>query len=144
VTYTLYRKEADDSTTPISEHQDISVGVAAGKHRVEIEDFDFGYGLYADSFKVASFADGRIGYREWAMRTGSLNPSVEDRFDHDLLVEHMSRRGAASNRSLKWLLMNSIEDLGLLAAEVCNENSQTPGVLYRRRCASSSVHVSHI
>jgi hypothetical protein len=33
---------------------------------------------------VASFADGRAGYREWALRTGRLSPSVEDRYDHDV------------------------------------------------------------
>jgi hypothetical protein len=53
-------------------------------HAVEVEDFDFSYGLYADEVKVASFAGGRAGYRQWAMRTGRLSPSVEDRFDHDV------------------------------------------------------------
>ena len=45
---------------------------AAGKHPVEVEDFDFGYGLFADGVKVASFAESRIGYREWARRSGRL------------------------------------------------------------------------
>jgi hypothetical protein len=53
-------------------------------HAVEVEDFDSSCGLYADGVRVASFADGRAGYREWAMRTGRLSPSVEDRFDHDV------------------------------------------------------------
>jgi hypothetical protein len=53
------------SLTPISEHQDIAGAVAAGKHQVEVEDFDFSYALYADGVRVASFAEGRIGYREW-------------------------------------------------------------------------------
>jgi hypothetical protein len=61
--YTLCRIEDDSSLTPISEHEDIVDGVAAGKHRVEVEDFDFGYGLYADGVKVASFADSRTGGR---------------------------------------------------------------------------------
>jgi len=39
---------------------------------------------YADSVPVASFAEERAGYREWAMRTGRLSPSLEDRFDHDV------------------------------------------------------------
>jgi hypothetical protein len=30
---------------------------------VEVEDFDFSYGLYADGVRVASFAEGRVGYR---------------------------------------------------------------------------------
>jgi hypothetical protein len=53
-------------------------------HAVEVEEFDFSYGLYADEVKVASFASGRAGYREWAMRTGRLSTPVEDRFDHDV------------------------------------------------------------
>jgi hypothetical protein len=82
----LCRIEDDSSLTPISEHEDISAGVAAGKHRVEVEDFDFGYGLYADGVIVASFAEGRIGYREWARRFGRLADihSIDDRLDHDM------------------------------------------------------------
>ena len=58
----------------------------AGKHRVEVEDFDFGYGLYTDGVKVASLAEDRIGYREWARRNGRLEDihSLEDRYDHDV------------------------------------------------------------
>ena len=68
----LCRIEDDASLTPLSEHQDIAAGVAAGKRGVEVEDFDFGYGLFAVEWvvKVASFAEGRIGYREWARGTG--------------------------------------------------------------------------
>ena len=60
--------------------------MAAGKPRVEVEDFDFGYGLYADGLKVASFAEGRIGSREWARRNGILYDihSLDDRYDHDV------------------------------------------------------------
>jgi transposase len=46
--------------------------MAAGKHQVEVEDFDFSYGLYSGGVKVPSFAEGRIGYREWALRSGHL------------------------------------------------------------------------
>jgi hypothetical protein len=42
VAYVLCRIEDDSSVTPISEHADIAAAVAAGKHRVEVEDFDFG------------------------------------------------------------------------------------------------------
>ncbi len=61
-------------------------GVAAGKHQVEVEDFDFGYGLYADGVRVATFADGRTGYRELARRNGRLADihSIDDRLDHDI------------------------------------------------------------
>jgi hypothetical protein len=62
VAHVLCRIEDDSSLTLISEHEDIVAAVAAGKHRVEVE--DFGYGLYADDVRVASFAEGRIGYRE--------------------------------------------------------------------------------
>jgi hypothetical protein len=86
VAYVLCRVEDDASLTPISEHKEIVGGVAAGKHRVEQEDFDFSYGLYADGVKVASFAEGRIGYREWARRSGRLEyiHSIDDRYDHDV------------------------------------------------------------
>jgi hypothetical protein len=86
VAYVLCRIEDDSSLTPISEHEDIVGGVAAGKHRVGVEDFDFSYSLYADGIKVASFAEGRIGYREWARRSGTVEDihSIDDRYDHDI------------------------------------------------------------
>jgi hypothetical protein len=87
VAYVLCRIEDDSSLSPISEHQDVVDGVAAGKYRVEVEDFDFSYGLYADDgVKVASFAEGRICYREWALRSGRLEyiHSIDDRYDHDI------------------------------------------------------------
>ena len=86
VAYVLCRIEDDSSLTPVSQHEDIVAGVAAGKHRVEVEDFDFGYGLYADGVRLASFAEGRIGYREWARRNGRLGDihSLDDRYDHDI------------------------------------------------------------
>jgi hypothetical protein len=86
VPYVLCRIEDDSSLTPVSEHEDIVAAVVAGKHQVEVEDFDFGYGLFADGVKVASFAEGRIGYREWACRNGRLADihSFDDRYDHDI------------------------------------------------------------
>ena len=90
VAYVLCRIEDDSSLTPVSEHEDIVAGTAAGKHRVEVEDSDFAYALYASdpsngsSTRVASFCEGRIGYRLWATRTGRISPSVEDRYDHDV------------------------------------------------------------
>jgi hypothetical protein len=88
VAYVLCRIEDDASLTPISQHEDIVLAVAAGKHQVEVEDFDFSYALYADGVKVASFAEGRIGYREWARRSGRLDGihSIDDRYDHDIDV----------------------------------------------------------
>ena len=60
--------------------------MAAGKHQVEEEDFDFSYGLFVDGGRVASFAEGRIGYREWARMSGRLEHihSIDDRYDHDI------------------------------------------------------------
>ena len=86
VAYVLCRIEDDSSLSPISKHEDICAGVAAGKPQVEVEDFDFSYGLYGDGVKVASFAEGRMGYREWARRSGHLEyiHSIDDRYDHDI------------------------------------------------------------
>ena len=89
--YVLCRIEDDSSLTPVSQHKDILTGIAAGGYAVEVEDLDFSYALYADdpsngssTTRVASFRLGRIGYREWATRTGRISPSVEDRYDHDV------------------------------------------------------------
>ena len=61
-------------------------GLVAGKHQVEVEDFDFSYGVYANGRRVICFAEGRIGYREWARRSGRLADihSLDDRYDHDV------------------------------------------------------------
>jgi hypothetical protein len=82
----LCRIEDDASLTTVSEHEDVVGGVAAGRHQVDEEDFDYSYALYADGVKVASFAEGRMGYREWARRSGRLEyiHSIDDRYDHDI------------------------------------------------------------
>jgi hypothetical protein len=88
--YVLCRIEDDSSLTPVSQHQDILTGIAAGGYAVEVEDFDYAYALYAgdpsngSATRVASFRLGRIGYRLWATRTGRISPSAEDRLDHDV------------------------------------------------------------
>jgi hypothetical protein len=90
VAYVLCRIEDDASLTPVSQHGDMLTGIAAGGYAVEVEDLDFAYALYADypsngsSMRVASFREGRIGYRLWATRSGRISPSVEDRYDHDI------------------------------------------------------------
>jgi hypothetical protein len=86
VAYVLCRIEDDSSLTLVSEHEDILDGVAAGKHQVEVEDFEFSYGLYVDGRRVICFAEGRIGYREWARRNGRLADihSIGDRYEHDI------------------------------------------------------------
>ena len=64
VPYVLCRIEDDASLTPVSEHEDLLGGIKAGKHMVEVEDFDFSYGLYTADLvaRVARFAYGRAGY----------------------------------------------------------------------------------
>ena len=88
VAYVLCRVEDDSSLTLVSEHEDVSSGIKAGKHVVEVEDFDFSYSLYTADLvaRVARFAEGRIGYREWARRSGRLEDihSLDDRYDHDI------------------------------------------------------------
>jgi hypothetical protein len=76
----------DGSSTAVSQHEDIYAGMAAGKHRVEVEDFDFSYGVYANGRRVICFAEGRIGYRELARMSGRLADihSIDDRLDHDI------------------------------------------------------------
>jgi hypothetical protein len=90
VAYVLCRIEDDSSLTPISRHGDILTGIAAAGYAVEVEDHDFAYALYSGdpsngpSTRVASFREGRIGYRRWAAKTGRISPSIEDRYDHDV------------------------------------------------------------
>jgi hypothetical protein len=91
VAYVLCRIEDDSSLTLVSQHEDYLTGIAAGGYAVEVEDLDFAYALYAgdpsngsSTTRAASFRLGRIGYREWATRTGRISPSVEDRLDHDV------------------------------------------------------------
>jgi hypothetical protein len=78
-------RSVDCFTCP-REHEDIVDGVAAGKHRIEVEDFDFSYAQYVDGGRVTCFADGRTGHREWARRNGRLADihSLDDRYDHDV------------------------------------------------------------
>ena len=85
VAYVLCRVEDDSSLTLVSEHDDLMVGIQAGKHMVEVEDFDFSYSLYTADLvaRVARFAEGRVGYREWARRRGYIH-SIDDRYEHDV------------------------------------------------------------
>ena len=67
-----HERAASSPTLTMSEHRGICAGVSAGKRKVEVEDTDFSYGLYADGVKVASSAEGRMGYPEWARRSRHL------------------------------------------------------------------------
>src|ERR671938_73154 len=90
VAYVLCRIEDDSSLTPVSRHGDFLTAIATAGYAVQVEDHDFAYALYSgdpangSSARVASFREGRIGYRLWAARTGRISPSVEDRYDHDV------------------------------------------------------------
>src|ERR671915_633512 len=93
VAYVLCRIEDDSSLTPVSQHADFLTGIAAGGYAVEVEDLEFAYALYdgdpsngSSTTPVASFREGRIGYREWALRNGRLSDihSIDDRLDHDV------------------------------------------------------------
>ena len=82
VAYALCRIEDDASLTPVSQHEDMLTGIAAGGYAVEVEDLEFAYALYAghpsngsSTTRVASFRLGRIGYREWGTRRGCINPA---------------------------------------------------------------------
>jgi hypothetical protein len=83
VIYTLYRIEDDETTTEVSTHPTIGDGVAAGVDMVERVDLDYAYALHTGSTRVVSFREGRTGYRMWAMRTGRISPSLEDKWDRD-------------------------------------------------------------
>ena len=81
VAYVLCRIEDDSSLTPVSRHGDFLTGIAAAGYAVEVEDPDFAYALYSghpsnrSATRVASFREGRIGYRLWAARTGRMAPA---------------------------------------------------------------------
>ncbi len=83
MTYTLYRVNDDETTTAVSTHPTMQDGVAAGVEMVENVDMDYAYALHTPNGRVASFREGRTGYRIWAMRTGRISPSLEDKWDRD-------------------------------------------------------------
>ncbi len=84
--YVLCRIEDDATTTVVGEYPDVVEGIQAGRHIVEVEDFDYAYALHSNGTRLATFAEGRIGYREWAKRSGRLDyiHSLDDKYDHDM------------------------------------------------------------
>ena len=92
--YTLYRVKDDGSRTEVSQHDTAYDGIVAGAHITEYVDFDYSYELHDGGTAVTSFRTNRIGYREWAIRSGRLEGdyihSLDDRYDHDVEVA-MSR-----------------------------------------------------
>jgi len=84
----LYRIKDDATTTLVSEHEDLLTGIAAGNYAVDVEDFDYAYALHSNGTRVATFREGRIGYRQWAIRSGRLQGdyihSLDDKYDHDV------------------------------------------------------------
>ncbi len=79
--YVLCRVEDDGSTTPVSKHDDLLTGIAAGEYATEVEDLEFAYSLRSNGTQLAVFHEGRIGLREWMRRSGRLDyiHSVDDR-----------------------------------------------------------------
>ena len=84
IEYTLYRINDNETTTEVSTHETIIEGVTAGVEMVEHIDLDHAYALHNGSSRVVSFRENRTGYRAWAIKTGRLSPSVEDRYDKDV------------------------------------------------------------
>ncbi len=86
--YLLCRIEDDSTTTEVSQHDCLLTGIAAGNYAVDVEDWDFAYALHTYGVRVATFGKGRIGYREWARRSGRLQDevihSLDDKYDHDV------------------------------------------------------------
>jgi hypothetical protein len=83
IEYKVYRIEDCGTRTEIDTHKSLLEGMIAAATIVEGVDFDYAYEVRSGSNVVASFATGRIGYREWAMSTGRISPSLEDKYDHD-------------------------------------------------------------
>jgi hypothetical protein len=83
IEYKVYRVEDDQTRTEISTHDSLLEGTIAAATIVEDVDFDYACEVRTANGVAASFATGRIGYRRWAMQTGRMNPSLEDRYDHD-------------------------------------------------------------
>ena len=83
IEYKVYRVEDDQTRTEISTHDSLLDGTIAAATIVEGVDFDYAYEVRTANGVAASFATGRIGYRTWAMRTGRISPSLEDKWDHD-------------------------------------------------------------
>jgi hypothetical protein len=67
VAYVLCRIEDDSSLTPISEHEDLSSGIKAGRHMVEVEDHDFSYGLYTSAWRLVLLGSPTV---VWAIESG--------------------------------------------------------------------------
>lgn len=84
IEYTVYRIEDDGTTTEVSSFASLSEATCEAGRIVENVDHDYAYELRTPNGRVATFAEGRIGYRMWAMRRGRISPSVEDRYDHDV------------------------------------------------------------
>ena len=84
IEYKVYRIEDDGTTTEVSSFASLLEATCEAVEIVETLDHDFAYEVRTPNRRVAAFAEGRIRYRMWAMKTGRINPSVEDRYDHDV------------------------------------------------------------
>jgi hypothetical protein len=71
VAYVLCRIEDDASLTPVSEHEDILTGIAAGGYAAEVEDLEFAYALYAGDPSNGSSTTRVASFREAGSAIGS-------------------------------------------------------------------------
>ena len=74
MTYRLYRIEDDSSLTPVSRYTSLAKATCAAGRVIEDLDPDFAYELRSLYGRVALFGEGRIGYRQWAIRAGRISP----------------------------------------------------------------------
>jgi hypothetical protein len=84
IEYTLYRINDDETTSEVSRHVSLQEGLCEAGRIIDNVDHDFAYSLHSEHGCVATFAENRRYYREWAIRSSRINPSVEDRYDHDV------------------------------------------------------------
>jgi hypothetical protein len=88
--YLLCKIEDDGTRTEVSKHDTAYGGIVEGARITEYVDCDYAYALHSNGCRVAIFHEGRIGYREWAHRTGRLQPeyihSQDEKYDHDVDV----------------------------------------------------------
>jgi hypothetical protein len=83
--YLLCRIEDDGTRTEVSKHDTAYGGIVEGARITEYVDCDYAYALHSNGCRVAIFHEGRVGYREWAIRRGYIH-SLDDKYDHDVDV----------------------------------------------------------
>ena len=83
----LVRVDDDGSHTDVGLYPTLTAAVADGEEITAYDDHDFCYEAYSlDGTRLAQIHPGRVGYREWARRSGRLDTihAQDDRYDHDV------------------------------------------------------------